>query len=219
MRMTHAQGDDRPSLVPPDFPSALAQPRHGAPAVIPAATVSPAVMPVPPRRGRTAPVWIAGILVVVLAALVGYFLNAIGPAASLIGMLLALIPLAGVLVAACVLLIALGVVAFVVGLSSDPASAWRAFHVNFLYFNNLSMAALCVACALVIVGARWAGPIRHVPESLAAWMPISVVLFVVGNLFGKEYIHQNWLHGAPSIVQCPELCTRGAISLPSRRPS
>ncbi len=97
--MTHAQGDDRPSLVPPDFPSALAQPRHGAPAVIPAATVSPAVMPVPPRRGRTAPVWIAGILVVVLAALVGYFLNAIGPAASLIGMLLALIPLAGVLVA------------------------------------------------------------------------------------------------------------------------
>jgi hypothetical protein len=105
--------------------------------------------------------------------------------------------LPGVLVAACALLIALGVVAFVVGLSSDPATAWRAFHVNFLYFNNLSMAAICVACALVIVGARWAGPIRHVPESLAAWMPISVVLFAVGNLFGKEYIHQNWLHGAP----------------------
>ncbi|MGL4255362.1 MAG: PrsW family glutamic-type intramembrane protease [Microbacterium sp.] len=97
--MTHAQGDPRPSLVPPAFPSALAQPRHAAPALIPAATVSPAAMPVPARRGRTAPVWIAGILVVVLIALVGYFLNAIGPAASLIGMVLALIPLAGVMLA------------------------------------------------------------------------------------------------------------------------
>lgn len=97
--MTHAQGDGRPSLVPPEFPSVLAQPRHAVPAAIPAASVSPAAVPVPSRRGRTAPVWIAGILVVVLAALVGYFLTAIGPAASLIGMLLALIPLAGVLIA------------------------------------------------------------------------------------------------------------------------
>lgn len=56
-------------------------------------------MPVSPRRGRTAPIWIGGILVVVLVALVAYFLNALGPAASLIGMILALIPLAGVLLA------------------------------------------------------------------------------------------------------------------------
>ena len=28
----------------------------------------------------------------------------------------------------------------------------------------------------------------------------------------------NWLVSAPSIVQCPELCTRGAISLASSRP-
>ncbi|MHC2999230.1 hypothetical protein OB08_08545 [Microbacterium sp. HJ5] len=85
--------------MPPSFPSALAQPRHAAPSVIPVAPASPAAMPVPPRRGRTAPIWIAGILVLVLVALVGYFLNALGPAASLIGMVLALIPLAGVLLA------------------------------------------------------------------------------------------------------------------------
>lgn len=29
----------------------------------------------------------------------------------------------------------------------------------------------------------------------------------------------NWLHSAPSMVQCPELCTRGAISLAFRPPS
>ncbi|WP_127472642.1 PrsW family intramembrane metalloprotease [Microbacterium sulfonylureivorans] len=99
--MTLDPGDAsaRPSLTPPEFPSALAQPRHAAPAVIPAATTSPAAMPVAPRRGRTAPIWIGGVLVLVLVALVGYFLNALGPAASLIGMVLALIPLAGVLLA------------------------------------------------------------------------------------------------------------------------
>ncbi|MNV79713.1 hypothetical protein D3C71_1732800 [compost metagenome] len=29
----------------------------------------------------------------------------------------------------------------------------------------------------------------------------------------------NWLHSLPSMVQCPELCTRGAISLALRPPS
>jgi RsiW-degrading membrane proteinase PrsW (M82 family) len=54
---------------------------------------------VPPRRPGTALIWWAGVLVMVLVALVGYFLSAIGPAASIIGMLLALLPLAGVLLA------------------------------------------------------------------------------------------------------------------------
>ncbi|SFS01196.1 Membrane proteinase PrsW, cleaves anti-sigma factor RsiW, M82 family [Microbacterium sp. cf046] len=90
---------DRPSLTPPPFPSALAQPRisHGA-SIAPAPT-SPAAVPVPPRAGRTAPVWIIGVIVLILVGLVGYFLNAIGPAASIIGMLLAIIPLVVVLLA------------------------------------------------------------------------------------------------------------------------
>src|SRR5690349_19612660 len=99
--MTQNQGDDRlrPSLTPPGFASALAQPRMAAPAVIPSAPASPVALPVTPRRGRTAPIWIAGVLVVVLVALVGYFLQTLGPGASLIGMVLALVPLTGVLVA------------------------------------------------------------------------------------------------------------------------
>lgn len=90
---------DRPSLTPPAFASVLAQPRvaHGAP-IAPAPT-SPAAVPVSPKAGRTAPVWIIGVIVLILVGLVGYFLSAIGPAASLIGMLLAFVPLAAVLFA------------------------------------------------------------------------------------------------------------------------
>jgi hypothetical protein len=98
---------------------------------------------------------------------------------------------------ACVVLIALGAIAFVVGLGKDPATTWRAFHVNYLYFGMMAQAALCLACAFVIIDTKWTGPVRHVPEALAAWVPISFVLFIVGNWFGAEYIHTNWIHGAP----------------------
>jgi hypothetical protein len=106
--------------------------------------------------------------------------------------------LPGVLVGACGVLIAIGVIALAAGvLGDDPATAWRAFHVNTLYFGILAQGALCLACALVIIGARWAGPIRHVAEALSAWVPISFVLFLFGNWFGAEHIHTNWIHGAP----------------------
>lgn len=103
--MTHDPGAarPRPSLTPPQFASALAQPRHAAPAPITPPATSPAPVQIPtavaPRRGRSASIWIVGILVLVLIALVGYFLNAMGPGASLVGMVLALVPLAGVLFA------------------------------------------------------------------------------------------------------------------------
>jgi protease PrsW len=87
------------TLTPPSFPSALAQPRQAPGAAIAPPVTSPAPLPVPPRAGRTAPIWMAGLLVLILVGLVGYFLNAIGPGASIIGMVLALIPLTGVLIA------------------------------------------------------------------------------------------------------------------------
>ncbi len=89
----------RASLTPPVFPSALAGPRVAAGATIVSPASSPPPIAVAPRAGRTAPIWIIGVLVLVLIGLVGYFLNAIGPVASFIGMVLALIPLVGVLFA------------------------------------------------------------------------------------------------------------------------
>ncbi|HEX5729375.1 PrsW family intramembrane metalloprotease [Microbacterium sp.] len=89
----------RPSLTPPPFASPLAQPRVSRGAAIAPAPRSPAAVPVTPRRGRSAPIWIIGVIVLILIGLVGYFLTAIGPSASIIGMVLALVPLAAVLLA------------------------------------------------------------------------------------------------------------------------
>ena len=100
-------------------------------------------------------------------------------------------------VGVCGLLIAIGLLSFFAGLVFDATTTWRAFHVNFVYFAALSQGGLVLACALVIVGARWAGPVRHVAEGLAAWVPISFVLLLVG-WFGREAIFEPWIHGAPA---------------------
>ncbi len=100
------------------------------------------------------------------------------------------------LVALCGALVAVGVIAFAGGLMTDPATAWGAFHVNFIYYGGLSLGGLVLASGLVIVGARWAGPVRHVAASLAAWTPITLLLAIFAML-GSEHIFSGWIHGAP----------------------
>ncbi|MGV9195018.1 PrsW family intramembrane metalloprotease [Microbacterium sp. MC2] len=78
------------------YPSPLAQPPHGAAAPIPPAP-APAPLPVPARKGRSAPLWGFAVIIVVLIALAAYLLSFLGTAASVIAMILALLPLTGVL--------------------------------------------------------------------------------------------------------------------------
>ncbi|MDE0547167.1 PrsW family intramembrane metalloprotease [Microbacterium sp. C7(2022)] len=92
-------GRARPSLTPPAFASPLAQPALSQGAPIPSPTALPLEVPVAPRAGRVAPLWLFGVLVIVLVLLVSYFLSALGAASSIVGAILALVPLVGVVVA------------------------------------------------------------------------------------------------------------------------
>jgi hypothetical protein len=105
-------------------------------------------------------------------------------------------PIPGLLLAICLGLVALGVIAFVVGLGSDADVAWRAFHVNYLYWGALAQGAIVVSCAFTIVGARWPGPVRRFAEALGAWVPLTVLLFLVSWL-GRESVYSPWLHAPP----------------------
>jgi hypothetical protein len=87
-----------------------------------------------------------------------------------------------------VVLAAVGALAFLAGLAQDAASAWRAFHVNYLFFAGLAQGGAIVSCVLVTVGARWPGPVRRIAEAMAAWVPISFVLGAF-DFLGRDHIY------------------------------
>jgi hypothetical protein len=93
-------------------------------------------------------------------------------------------------------LLALGALAFGFGLATDATTAWRAYHVNFLYFAGLAQGGLVIAAIFVIVGARWPGPVRRIAEGLAAWVPITFVLACV-QFLGRHHIYTNWIDNPP----------------------
>jgi hypothetical protein len=95
------------------------------------------------------------------------------------------------LAAVCAGLAALGALVFVAGLFVDEDTAWRAFHVNYLYFAGLAQGGVVIASIFVIVGATWPGPLRRLAEALGAWIPISVVLYLIGFL-GRHSLY-SWI--------------------------
>jgi hypothetical protein len=82
----------------------------------------------------------------------------------------------------------IGTAIFLWGLISDPATAWRSFHVNYLFWGTLAQGGVVLACALVIVDASWAGPVRRIAESLGAWVPVTLLLALL-ELAGRQYIY------------------------------
>lgn len=100
------------------------------------------------------------------------------------------------LLGACLALIAIGLLAFFAGLATDPATAWRALHVNYLYWGVLAQGGVAFACTFVIIGARWPGPVRRIAEAFGAWAPLSLVLFLI-TFLGREHIYSPWLHAPP----------------------
>jgi hypothetical protein len=100
--------------------------------------------------------------------------------------------------ALCGVLVAIGAIAFLAGLATDPATAWRSFHVNYLYFGALAQAGVVLACAFVIIGARWPGPVRRLAEGLGAWVPVTLVLFVIDFLGGRHHLYEWIEHPIPA---------------------
>jgi hypothetical protein len=81
--------------------------------------------------------------------------------------------------ALCAAFAAIGAIAFLVALSTDSARAYRVFLHNWLLWAALSQAALCLSAAMRLTNAHWPGPIQRIAESLGAFVPVSLVLFVV----------------------------------------
>jgi Ni/Fe-hydrogenase subunit HybB-like protein len=89
-------------------------------------------------------------------------------------------PLPAWLVPLLTILAIVGTVGFTILVrGGSHARAWRAFHVNWLYWTGLSQAGILFAATQVISKSRWSHSLRRIAEASAAFLPVSFVLFLV----------------------------------------
>ena len=77
------------------------------------------------------------------------------------------------------LLAGIGLITFLWGLASDPERTYRVFLHNWLLWAALSQGALVLSSAFRLTNANWQGPVHQVVDSLAAFVPVSLLLFLV----------------------------------------
>ncbi|MBI4500246.1 MAG: polysulfide reductase NrfD [Gemmatimonadetes bacterium] len=91
----------------------------------------------------------------------------------------------------------LGLVFFVILiLGDDPGRAWRSYHINFLFFTGLSLGGIIFAAIQKVSKGVWAGAIVRFSEAPVAFLPISLVLFLLLFL-GRQYLFPWIEHPTP----------------------
>jgi len=98
-------------------------------------------------------------------------------------------------------LILVGAGAFVFTLLRDPAQAWRAYVVNWLFFTSIAAGAMALTAATTITKARWNWSVRRVSLAFAAFLPIAFVLLI--PMLGLREGYFPWIEAMASdpIVQ------------------
>ncbi|MGI8400804.1 MAG: hypothetical protein ACR2NS_04255 [Gemmatimonadaceae bacterium] len=95
-------------------------------------------------------------------------------------------------------LAAIGLIVFVLGLFIEPDRVWRALLVNWLYFTSISSAGVTFVAAQRITTARWSRPIIRFLEGYVAFLPVSFVLLLLIIFVGRHHIFW-WSNHAPTI--------------------
>lgn len=113
-------------------------------------------------------------------------------------------------------LAAAGALIFIaVALAGNPARAWQAYLLNFLFFSAIAQGAVLFSALMHTVKARWSGPLADVAESFAAFFPVSLALFVIlfiGQQHVFPWLHED-LHGKEVWLNVPFLFGRDLAGL------
>jgi len=88
-----------------------------------------------------------------------------------------------------VLLAALGVVAFLWGVSRpDPARAWGIYLVNLLFWSSLAITGPALAAMIQVTEGRWSPTVKRMALTTMGFLPVSFVLFLV-LFFGRAVLY------------------------------
>ena len=119
-----------------------------------------------------------------------------------------------------VILIVLGLISFFGTLMRDPAQAWRAYVVNWLFFTSIACGAMVFFAATTIVKARWNWSVRRVGLAFSAFLPISFFLLLPMLGLGEGYFpwieamaHDPIVQKKAAYLNMPFLITRNVVGL------
>jgi Ni/Fe-hydrogenase subunit HybB-like protein len=74
---------------------------------------------------------------------------------------------------------ALGFLAFVLGVILSPQRAWQSYFVNFLFWSGIAQGGVVMAAVYRITNARWGDQFRRIGEGMVLYLPVSLVLYVI----------------------------------------
>jgi hypothetical protein len=99
-----------------------------------------------------------------------------------------------------IVLAAIGLLVFVIGLFVAPDRAWRALLTNWLYFTSISSAGVMFVAVQRITTARWSRPIIRFLEGYVAFLPVAFVLLLLIIFVGRHHIFW-WSNRVPEIAE------------------
>jgi hypothetical protein len=100
----------------------------------------------------------------------------------------------------------LGTIFFVQSLLASPAAAdraWQVFHVNWIYFTGLAAGGVAFTAVQKVTNAKWSGMIIRFAEALVAFLPVSLLGFVLIFTAGYDSIYGP-MQGAMHELQHPK---------------
>jgi Ni/Fe-hydrogenase subunit HybB-like protein len=112
-------------------------------------------------------------------------------------------------------LVLLGAGTVVVGVMVNPARAWHAWLVNWLFFTGIAQGAVMLAVVVTITKGMWSRSIRRIALSFVAFLPLSYLL-LIPMFFAADRIFP-WLHepvaGKEAWLNLPFLVVRQLVLL------
>jgi hypothetical protein len=88
--------------------------------------------------------------------------------------------------------VAVGAIAFVLLLlTADANRAWRIYHVNWLFWTGLAQGMVLFGAVTTVAKGRFAAPLRRLGEASVAFLPVSLILFIL-LWFGRAELF-SWI--------------------------
>jgi hypothetical protein len=113
-------------------------------------------------------------------------------------------------------LVALGVLMFVIGLATGAAErTWQAFLVNTMFWGGMAFAGVVFSAIWQITDARWGRPFKRIAEGYSAFLPVALLAFAA-VFFGAHWLYDWVEHPQPAkaaYLNLPFFVVRNAIVL------